>query len=87
MGLQRLESMPERAELGRGSELCPGVPEQELGKQSREGAGIEEDSGVMGGTCPSLWSSVGSSTTSSWVTTALRSRGGYGSVGGEGLVS
>ena len=83
MGLQRLESMPERAELGRG----PGVPEQELGKQSREGAGIEEDSGVMGGTCPSLRSSVGSSTTSSWVTTALRSRGRYGSVGGEGLVS
>lgn len=52
VGLQRLESMPERAERGRGSELCPGVPEQELGKQSREGVGIEEDSGVMGGHLP-----------------------------------
>ena len=48
MGLQQPESMPECAEPGRGGELCPGVPEQELGKQSREGAGIEEDSGAMG---------------------------------------
>lgn len=37
---------------------APGVPEQELGKQSREGVGTEEDSGD-GGTCPSLRSSVG----------------------------
>lgn len=48
VGLQQPEPMPECAEPGRGGELCPGVPEQELGKQSREGMGIEEDSGVMG---------------------------------------
>ena len=42
VGLQQPEPMPECAEPGRGGELCPGVPEQELGKQSREGMGKGE---------------------------------------------
>lgn len=63
MGPQRLESVPEPAERGRGGKLCLGVTEQDSGEQSREGVGIEEDSGTRGlqrvnrwwgDTCPSL---------------------------------
>ena len=72
MGLQRLESVPEPAERGRGGKLCLGVSEQDSGEQpcvgieeqSREGVGVEGDSGtggpqwgesaVGGNTCPSL---------------------------------
>lgn len=82
MGPQRLESVPEPAERRRGGKLCLGVTEQDSGEQSREGVGIEEDSGtrglqrgesVVGGHLPiTADSSVGSSTTSSWLITALR---------------